>query len=78
MSEETIPMASKKINGFDEWDVKNAADALIRAQEIRDDKRKGFYAAVKKELAEKVTAAEKAALETKVTAKLHGVFRKGD
>ncbi len=35
----------KKIGGFDEWEVKNCYDTLIRAREILDDEKK--VAAVK-------------------------------
>lgn len=70
------PVMTKKTNSYDEYDVSNAADTLIKAQEIPHDKRKGFYDAVKKEVAKKAAASERAALEARATATLHGLFRK--
>ena len=69
---EVQTMAKKK--AFDEWDVRSAADTLIQAQAIETDTRPGFYAAVKKELAKKVAAANKAASDAKITAKMHDVL----
>lgn len=41
----------KKYGKFDEWDISNAVDTLIRAEEIKSDKEKMKY--VSKCLAEK-------------------------
>ena len=54
-------MVAKK-DKYDEYDVRSAADTLIQAQAIKADKRKGFYAAVVKEVAKKAEAADKAAV----------------
>lgn len=72
------PVATNRRKKFDEYDVRDAARTLIKAQEIPKDPRKGFYAAVKKELGQQAVCAEKAALEAKVTAKMHKVFGKGE
>ena len=61
-------VTESKRNGWDKWDVSNAVDTLIRAQEIENDKRKGFYEAVKKELVKKTKAAEEAATAAKARA----------
>lgn len=68
---------SKK-NKWDEWDVSNAAETLIKAQSITADPRKGFYAAVKVELKKKVEAANKAAAEARIADKLHNFRKKVD
>jgi len=59
---ETQSMAATKKDKWDEYDVRSAADTLIQAQSIKADKRKGFYAAVVKEVAKKAEAADKAAV----------------
>jgi len=51
-----------KINGFDRWDIESAADSLIKAESIRNDKRKGFYATVMKEVDKKAKDADDAAV----------------
>jgi len=61
---------------YDEWDIKSAADSLIRAQEIRQDK--VLYPLAKKALAAKVKAANDAARVAKVTAGLHKVLPEGE
>lgn len=53
---------SNKMNSYDKYDVRSAADTLIEAQTIRTDKRKGFYEAVKKEVVKKAEAADRAAV----------------
>lgn len=65
-----------KINGFDRYDVEEAARTLIKAQSIPNDSRKGFYDTVKKEVVKQATASEKAAKEAQVAVKLHKVFDK--
>ncbi len=69
-------MSRDKINGFDRYDVEEAARTLIKAQAIPNDTRKGFYDTVKKEVVKQAAAAEKAALEAKVASKLHSTFKK--
>ena len=58
---------SNKINGFDKWDIESAADTLIKAESIRDDKRKGFYETVSKEVVIKAKAADEAAMTANKT-----------
>lgn len=48
----------------EQWDIESAADTLIRAQEIKEDKK--LYPKVKKELVKRVKAAKRAALEAGV------------
>ena len=76
MGEEAIEVSRDKINGFDRYDIEDAARTLIKAQAIPNDKRKGFYATVQKEVEKQAAAAEKAALEAKVASKLHSTFKK--
>ena len=45
----------------DRWDIESAADSLIKAESIRNDKRKGFYATVMKEVDKKAKDADDAA-----------------
>jgi hypothetical protein len=71
---ETSPMSSSKINGFDKWEVEEAARTLIKAQQIPNDKRKGFYNTVKIEVKKQADAAQKAAVEAKAAVNLHKVF----
>lgn len=63
---------SKKIDGFDKWEIESGARTLIEAQAI--EKRPKFYEAVKKELVKQAKAAQAAALEAKVSKKLKGTF----
>ena len=49
---------SKKIDGIDEWDVKNAADTLHRAFEIKQNKK--LFRAATKQLRKETAAAQKA------------------
>ena len=68
-------MSSNKINGFDRYDIEEAARTLIKAQAIPNDSRKDFYDTVKKEIAKQATASTKAAKEAQVAVKLHKVFK---
>lgn len=70
-------MAQDRINGFDKWDVEDAARTLIRAEDIRNDTRKGYYSTVLKELDRQVKAAERAALVAATAKKLNQTFDKG-
>lgn len=65
---------SNKINGFDKYEIEDAARTLITAQKITLDKRKGFYDTVKKELTKQVKAADEAAVVAKVAQKLSETF----
>jgi len=65
-----------KKNKWDEWDISNAAETLIKAQSIEADPRKGFYAAVKVELKRKVEDTNKAAAEARIADKLHNFSKK--
>lgn len=47
-----------KLDGFDEWEVKNAAETLRHAQEIKAKKK--LWLAAKKELRRQQRATEKA------------------
>ncbi|HUW45754.1 MAG TPA: hypothetical protein VMW50_08160 [Dehalococcoidia bacterium] len=62
---------SKKIDGFDRFEVESGADTLIRAKEICN--RPKFYATVRKELIKRAKAAQEAALEAKVGKKLRSL-----
>lgn len=76
MSTPEVTRMDNKINGFDRYDVEEAARTLIKAQSIPNDTRKGFYETVKKEVAKQSVAANKAAKEAQVAVKLHKVFDK--
>jgi len=68
---------SNKINGFDKWEIEDSARTLIKAEDIRNDKRKGFYTTVLAELDKQVKAAERAALVAQTARKLNKTFGKG-
>jgi len=51
----------KKINGFDKYEIEEAARTRIKYQRIMADKRKGFQGAVQKEVDKQAAAAEKEA-----------------
>ena len=75
---------NNKINGFDKWEIKNAADSLIAAESIRNDKRKGIYDTVQKQVVEKAKDADQAAVVAHIAAKrgkakisVGGLFKKG-
>jgi hypothetical protein len=74
---EVTEMKDKTINGFDSWEIKDAARTLIDAEKIRNDKRKNFYSTVLKELDKQVKAAEDAAVVAKTAQKLNKTFGKG-
>lgn len=63
-------MRDQKINGFEKYEVRDAADTLIRAEAIKNDKRKGFYETVKRELVRKTQDAEQAVVNAKSAAGL--------
>lgn len=73
-----IPTSSNKINGFDRYDIEGSARTLIDAEKIRNDKRKGFYSTVLKELAKQVKAAQEAALVAKTTERLARTYGKNE
>lgn len=72
MGEEIPKMANKKINGFDEWEIKGALDTLIQAKEIMDDPKK--VKAVQQLMADKKEATDEVARELKVSKKLKKVL----
>lgn len=53
------PVKEKKINGFNEWEVENFADTVMRAEEIKQDPKK--MEAIKPYLEKRVKAAASAA-----------------
>lgn len=59
---------SKKIEGFDRWEVESAARTLIEAEEIRSKPK--FLKVVLKEVDRQVKVAERVALEKKTNANL--------
>lgn len=65
-------MAEKKINGFDEWEVKSDLDTLIRAKEIMDDNKK--VKAIQQLMIDKKEATDEVAHELKVSKKLKKVL----
>lgn len=73
MSKEVRPMAEKKINGFDEWEVKSDLDTLIRAKEIMKDAKK--VKAVQQLMTDKNEATDEVTLELKVAKKLKKVLK---
>lgn len=60
---------SKKIDGFDKWEIESAARTLMEAIEIKSKKPK-LFALAKKEALKQAKLAQQAALEKKVQAKL--------
>ena len=62
----------KKINGFDHYEIENAARTLMEAIEIR--KKSKLFALAKKEANKIAELATAAALEKKVNAKLVQTF----
>ncbi len=73
---EGCSMGSNKINGFDKWEIKNAAESLIKAEEIKKDKRPKFLGTVLAEVDKQVIAAEAALLAARTTARLSKTFGK--
>ncbi len=67
-------MASKKIDGFDKWEIEQAARTLMEAIEIKGKPK--LFALAKKEATKIAALAEKAALEKKTQARLLKVFGK--
>jgi len=57
-----INMAEEKINGFDKWDVEQAARKFIEVEEIK--KRPKFFKTVIKELERQAKAAQEALKKT--------------
>ncbi len=55
----------KKIKGYEKYEIESAADSLIRAKEIINDKK--FYPLVKAELKRKAEAAVAATQEANLT-----------
>ena len=67
-------MAEKKINGFDEWEVKSALNTLIEAKEILKDVKK--VEAIQQLMVDKEEATDEVARELKISKKLNKVFKK--
>lgn len=67
-------MESKKIGGFDKWEVESSARTLMDAEKIKAGDPK-FYAVVKKECSRIAEAAKRAALEKQVAAKLIKAYK---
>jgi len=67
------PCTSKKIDGFDKWEVEEAARTLMRAVEIRGKPK--LLALAQKEATKQAKLAQEAAMEKKVQAKLTQTFR---
>ncbi len=65
---------SKKIDGYDEYDIREAARTLIESVEIR--KKPKLFSLAKKEALKQAKLATAAALEKKVSAKLVQTFGK--
>jgi hypothetical protein len=61
MSNGTVIDKPKKIDGFDEWEVNNAADTLIRAEEIKANKK--LFNAASKVISKKLIAVQAAKLK---------------
>lgn len=64
----------KKINGFDHYEIENAARTLMEAIKIRKDTK--LFPLAQKEAMKQAKLAEAAALEKKVSAKLLQTFGK--
>jgi len=43
---EVVPMTNKKINGYDKYDIENAADTLIRAETMKLKEKKLYKLAL--------------------------------
>ena len=81
--EAVMAAKSDKINGFDRWDIQSDADTLIKAESIKNDKRKGYYNTVMKEVVKKAKDADDAAATahkaaTKAKVSVGGIFKKVD
>ena len=58
----------------EQWDIESGADAFIRAQKVRADKK--LWPKVQKELAKRAEAAKRAALEAGATKGMTKAFPK--
>lgn len=56
----------------EKWEIESAADAIIRAEEIKADKK--MWPKVQKELKRKAAAAKRAALVNQVRGKMQKAF----
>ena len=65
-----------KINGFDKWEITNDAETLIKAEKIKNDKRKNYLSTVLTEVDKQVKAAEEALLNARTIQRLGKVFKK--
>ena len=69
MEDQPTMANNDKINGFDKWEIESAADSLIKAESIRNDKRKRFYDTVQKQVVKKAKDADQAAVVAHIAAK---------
>ena len=67
-------MSEKKIDGFDKWEIEQAARTLMEAIEIKGKPK--LFALAQKESQKIAKLAEKAALEKKTQARLLKMFGK--
>lgn len=74
MEGEVTMAKSKTIGGFDKWEVENAARTLMDAEKIKAGDPK-FFKVVQGECDKIAAAAQRAAMEKKVAAKLIKVFK---
>jgi hypothetical protein len=85
MGDNPVTTRDNKINGFDKWEIREAADALVRAESIKNDKRKKFYKTVMAEVDKKARDADQAAANAHQAAKkgkakvsVGGLFKEGN
>lgn len=74
MEGEVTMAKSKTIGGFDKWEVENAARTLMDAEKIKAGSAK-FFKVAQEECDRIAVAAQRAALEKKVSAKLIKAFK---
>jgi len=66
---------SRKINGFDKYDIEGDARTLISAEKIKMDKRKNYLTTVMNEVGKQEKAAEDALLAAKTALRLKKTFK---
>ena len=66
---------SRKINGFDKYDIESDARTLISAEKIKMDKRKNYLTTVMNEVGKQEKAAEDALLAAKTALRLKKTFK---
>jgi len=65
-------MSGPCVKSDDQWEIDSAAESIIRAQEIRADKK--LWPKVQKALRKKAEAAHRAVMETRASKGLKKVF----